>query len=523
MGEMKKPTDGETPKKSELAGLLREKWWIFALLLVAFSLFSKSRNVSPAFVLVMMLWCGLVIYTLLDLPNRVGYLIFLVSFFLFLLGGEFFELYFGYAQDFEFIAKLDMHSYIALLVSLACLQAGYMGADKILAKRKKTPEPIKRRNNPECLHQLQKLSKVMLYITALPLYITTLDAVLYTVENGYLSYYTDYQCRVPAPVVMVGELFPLFFFLFLAGFPAKKECRLPMGIYLVHGCLAILTGRRIGFGVAVLVLLVYILLRHFKDKEEKWIDGRLLIYGAILCPLMLLALYKQRYMRYDETVQGNGIVDMVCRFFSQQGSSIRILRLQKEVEGDPLGCTSLYYTLHYLRGNIITRHFFDFPMEQYVGRTVERAMNTNCLADYIMYRVNADEFFAGHGLGTCYIAELNHDLGLAGVALGSAVYGFLLNWLYAPKHFSYGKFALGMMMLEEFVILPRYGADVILRPFYNFTRTAVLIGLFVLVLIGKERVMRLTKKLGVDKIFRMVQKLLPVKKLKKDTDNADKE
>lgn len=492
------------------------------ILLVIFSIFSKVCGVASEFALAVMVWGMLVFYALCDLRNRAAYLIFLLSFFLFLLGGEFLELYFGYPQEFNFIAELDMHAYIVLLVSLVFLQVGYWGSDRILAKTQKAPPKLRRRDDPESLVLLQKISRVMLFVTAVPLYITTLDAVLFTMENGYLSYYTTYQSRVPALVEMAGELFTMFFFLYLASFPAKKACLLPMGIYLVHGGLAMLTGRRISLGIAILVLLFYVLLRHYKNKEEHWIHRKVAVAVAVACPVLILVLYAQRYLRYGETVEGGGFVDMVCRFFSQQGSSISVLKLQKEVEGDPLGCTSLYYTLHYLRGNVITRHFFDFPMEQYIGRTVERAMNTNCLADYIMYRVDANGFFAGRGLGSSYIAELNHDWGLIGVALGSAVYGFLLNWLYAPKYFSYWKFALGLMMLEEFAILPRYGADVIFRPFYNFTKTAVLIFLFVLVIMGKDRVMRLAAKLGADKLFYRIQKILPGKKLKKGIDNADK-
>ena len=516
--------DGASEKKSFWRPT-EEKWWILALFFIAFSIYSRMCDVSPAFVVTVMLWVAMVVYAFRDLYNRAAYLIFLLSFFLFLLGGEFFELYLGYRQEFNFVEKLDIYAHYELLISLVFLQAGYWGADLILSKKKKSPQKLKRRDDPACLQQLQRFSKVCLYITAVPLYITTLDAVLYTVQNGYLSYYTTFQSRVPAPVEMVGELFPMFFFLYLAGFPSKKDCMLPLAIYLAHGCLAVLTGRRISLGVAVLVLMFYVLLRHCRSKEEKWINRKIVTAVAIGCPVVILVLYVQRYLRYGQDVEGGGLLDMAFRFFTQQGGSSAILKLQKEVEGDPLGCTSLYYTLHYLRGNIITRHFFDFPMEQYVGRTVERALNTNCLADYIMYKVDANDFFAGYGLGTSYIAELNHDLGFAGIALGSALYGFLLNWLYAPKHFTYWKFALGLMMLEEFVILPRYGADVILRPFYNFTRSVALIGLFVLVILGKERVQWLTAKFGIDKLFRAVQKHLPTDgvKRRKGADDADKE
>jgi len=263
--------------------------------------------------------------------------------------------------------------------------------------------------------------------------------------------------------------------------PRKEKCILPLALYLVHGAVGMLTGRRISFGIAVLVVLFYILFRHGRRPQEGWINKKVLLVIVIACPIAILLLHMQRYLRYGDAVEGGGILDMMCRFLSQQGFSINILKLQKELEGDSLGCTSLYYTLHYLRGSVLTRNLFDFPMEYYTQRTVETAMQTNCLADYIMYMVDKEDFFAGYGLGTSYIAELYHDLGFFGVALGSAIYGGLLNALFSMRHFSFWRFVAGMMMLEEFVILPRYGADVILRPFYNLTKMAVLI---LIVLLG---------------------------------------
>ena len=134
-------------------------------------------------------------------------------------------------------------------------------------------------------------------------------------------------------------------------------------------------------------------------------------------------------------------------------------------------------------------------MELYTQRSVGTALHTNCLADYIMYRVSEQDFMAGYGLGTSYIAELHHDLGYFGVALGSTVYGALLSWIFSPKRFSLWKFAVGMMMLEEFVILPRYGADVILRPFYNLTKMAVLVMFILLVYVSKEHLQKVWNKI----------------------------
>lgn len=487
------------------------KKMIPAAVAVGFLLISLACGASLLFAMVMLLWAGLLCYTFRDLTNRAGYMVFLLAFFLFLLGGEFFELYLGYPQEFTFVSELDNHAYIVLFVSLVFLHVGFCGANHFQDRKKKEANKVERKDDPEKIQKLQKIVRIMMYVSVIPYFLKTLDAGLYTMENGYLSYYTEYKSRLPGLVDTVSEWYTMFFFLYLATFPAKKDCIIPLGLYIVHGGVAMLTGRRISIGIAVLVVMFYVIIRHGRDKSERWINRKLVIAVLMACPIMILVLHMQRYRRYGEAVEGGGILDMAFRFLSQQGSSISVLKLQKELEGDPLSCTSLYYTIHYLRGNVITRYFVDFPMEYYTERSVNTALYTNCLADYIMYMVNAEDFFAGYGLGTSYIAELNHDLGLFGVALGSAVYGGLLNWLYAPKYFSYWKFALGLMMLEEFVILPRYGADVILRPFYNLTKMLVLGCLFLIVRLSEEdkaKIKDLLEKKGAGKMLRKLKSMI---------------
>ena len=479
--------------------------WIAAIVIV-FVIVLLAMGVSALFSMVMLTWGGCVVYTLRDLKNRAAYLVFLLAFFLFLLGGEFLELYFGYAQTYNFIRELDIHAYICLLISLIFLQIGFMGTEHIKWRKKitilgphKIVKPVKLR--------LQCFAKIAMCICVIPFFWKTLDAGLYTLKYGYLSYYTTYQSRLPGFAEALSELFTMFMFIYLSTMPSKKKCILPLTLYFVNGGLDMLTGRRISLGVAILVVLFYVLIRHFRQPKEGWINKKVVIITLIACPIMFLVLHAQRYLRYGSEVEGNSIFSMIFSFLSQQGFSINILKLQKEVEGDSLGCTSLYYTIHYLRGNVITRHLFDFPMEYYTQRTVETAMKTNCLADYIMYMVDSDDFFAGYGLGTSYIAELYHDLGFFGIAFGSVIYGVLLNGLFSLQNFSFWRFVVGMMMLEEFAILPRYGADVILRPFYNLTKIAVLIMFILLVYMSKEKYQRIYNIVFKKGIFSMLGKL----------------
>lgn len=476
------------------AALKNKKYILFAVCALSFLAVSVALDVSLLFAAVMLLWGGLVIFTLHDLKNRAAYLIFLIAFFLFLLGGEFFELYMGYYQDYTFPENINIHAYICLLISLAFIHTGYYATEKISDKRS-----LKKNKAPKYefyfTEKIRKTTRIGLYVSVVPYFLTVLDAGLYTLKHGYLSYYTDYHSRLPEIVEMISDLFPMFLFFFLATLPPKKQCLLPMILYLAHGASALITGRRIMFGVAMLVLGCYIIIRHFINPSEGWLSKKKIIIILALCPVILIAMYAQRYIRYGQSMDVNfNIFDIIFRFLSQQGSSIGILKHQKVLEGDQLGCTSLYYTIHYLRGNFLTRGFFDFPMDYYMHRSVETAYETNCLADYIMFKVNASDFFAGYGLGTSYIAELNHDLGYAGVALGSTIYGFLLSWLYSANHFSFWKFSIGFMILEEFTIMPRYGADVIMRPFYNLTKMFVMVLLIVFTLFSKEDIIRLFKK-----------------------------
>ena len=50
--------------------------------------------------------------------------------------------------------------------------------------------------------------------------------------------------------------------------------------------------------------------------------------------------------------------------------------------------------------------------------------------------------------------------------------------------------------MEEFVIMPRYGADVIMRPFYNLTKMAVLVLFIVVIYAPTDKIQKyVTEKL----------------------------
>ena len=291
-------------------------WIVLAGLAIILFIATLICGASMLFCGVMVLWGCLLVYAIRDTRNRAGLFVFLLAFFLFLLGGDFFEMYFGYPQEFEFAVFLDNHAYVCLIISLAFLFVGFYGMTNGMERMKPLPESKKW--DPEQTLILRRVLLIGVYVTVVPFFLKTLDAGLYTLQNGYLKYYTEFKCRLPAPVEIMSEWFTMFFFAYLATMPPKKQCLIPMTLYFAHGVLAMITGRRISVGIAALVIAAYVLYRHGRDRSEKWLNKKKILIVLAACPLAILALYAQRYLRYGQSVQGGGILEMMFRFLSQQ-------------------------------------------------------------------------------------------------------------------------------------------------------------------------------------------------------------
>lgn len=449
---------------------------IAAALLTMASIRCKA---SYSFTLCLIVWVALVIYGLSNIRERAALLVFLSSFFLFLLGGEATVQFLGYDLELSFTKQIDRHAHIAILISLIGIAAGFILMDCYVRKRKKTKPASMVENTPNML--IRKVGIIGVCCTMIPAFAQAIDAGLFVIDNGYLKYYTEYSCRLPSLVESLGELYTLFLFIYLATFPSKKKCILPLISYLIYGALWLISGRRLYIGISLLVIVFYIVVRHYYIAEERWITKTSVILCVAVVPLLVFGLYSYKYVRYGKTVETVNIFKIFSEFFNQQGVSINTIKLEKELEGDSLGCTSLYYTLKYWRSSILIRHIANFPYELYSIRSVETALNTNCLADYITYMKEPMDYLSGYGYGTSYIAELYHDGGYFLVLLGSALYGVLLKWLYNLSPTSPWSGAAALLILEQFVILPRYGADVIISPFYNLTRFAAFVGCILLV------------------------------------------
>ena len=450
----------------------KRKLYISIIADFAVFLISLLLSVNTLFAVAVVLWLVAVEYTLFDLKNRAALLLFLAAFYVFLMGSEIAVSYFGYPQEFTFTKEINNHTYLCLCISLIGLIAGFHLTTVVRSRLSVSSKAIM----PEDIRfgRVRKMAIIGMIISVFPYYLERIVSGLYVLEHGYLSLFVSYQSPLPGILIQLGETFPLFFFMFLATMPSKKECRIPMLVYFVYGIVSLMTGRRLYFGMAVLVIIAYAILRQKMNPKERWITRRAVAAVVLVAPITMVALYMYKYIRYDIAVEQNGYLDMLIRFFDQQGFSINVIKYEQLYQDD-IGIVSLYYTFKYFRTSILTKWLTTFPVQYYNLRDFHTAYYTNCLADFIIYRVSPSMFAKGYGYGTSYIAELYRDGGYLLLAGGSAFYGVLLARLFDMRSGNVWKYTIALMILEQFMILPRYGADSILRPFYSLTNMAVLV------------------------------------------------
>ncbi len=453
---------------------------LFFILSVCISIASLIKGVPFLFGLSVIIFTAGICYSLTDLRNRAALFIFLMSFFIFLIGGEMTKLYFGMDFGPDFGREIDGHTYLCLLISLTGILAGFFCAEYIIM-RSKLPDGISASSDSARI-LVQRVALAGVYITFVPAVIKALDAGKYVAENGYASLYSTYKTTLPTVIITLAQLFTMLVFIYFATMPRKKNCIIPLILYFSYGALGLLSGRRLLLGTTLLVIIFYFIVRSKLTPDENWLDRKKVAFLIIVVACLMVFLYAYKYIRYGQNIEKTGVFSMFMSFFNQQGESINVIKYQKQLEGDQLKFTSFYYTIGYFRRSILTRGFSSFPRELYDLRTRATALYTNNLADYIIYKVNPDSYYAGYGYGTSYIAETYHDFGYTGVVIYSFILGCFLNKLYSfkKKYASVWRIAIALMILEEITVLPRYGADSVLQPFYNLTNMMVLIVLVLL-------------------------------------------
>lgn len=450
------------------------------LIYMFFGVGSIGLGIDAIFFVAFSVWLLSVYYASRDLRKRVLYLVFLISFFILLMGGHFVYEYFGMELRYYIGDEYYKHSNICLLISLIALFIGFYLTTKTRFKKSRNQvrrntisvfTNLKTNNNT---HTIRKASKWLFYATYVFWIYTVANVASFVLTNSYLSYYVEYESSAPFLVKAIASMTPYFYYLFLATLPSKKECRMSIVLYMTYAAVSLLTGRRINFIIMCMFMALYYVLRHYmRDKEDQWISKQMVTIFVCAVPLLIVFLYAYNYIRLDQSIDNISIKEMFLGFFQQQGFSSNLIRLEKLYESSLR--EDVYYSffgiVKHFRTNTILKTIFNSQYDfSYLHNSIEFATKGNSMSNALSYIV-LRTYLSGAGLGTCYIAELYHDFGYIGVAAGNLVYGIVINFLGKlwSKNAGYSVWftAIGFVMVESFIKAPRWNYDIFIAYFLD--------------------------------------------------------
>lgn len=457
--------------------IIRYIFFIIGVIYFFYSYYLSDLNQSVISILVILFSC--VLYGVIDFQSRMAYLLFLASFFLFLLGRMSAE-YINY-QSIAFYFSLDIskHMLLSIMLSLCFLQAGYEFFMCYINKRRTHNLQINKVSQDHIfLDDLRKISLILFFISCVIAIIMNIEQIIYVKENSYISLFKDFTSQIPRLLQVIGNMHIVSLFVYLGTCPEKKKCVIPCALFGVVAITAMLIGDRGTFIIDLAILLVYIFWREIQDKSI-WINRKIIFIFLILSPLCLAFLNFYVSIREDVDMGKADVSTQFTNFFISTGTSVDILGYGKLYENEfPQSFYSFGELVDYPKYNPISKRLF--KIEEPKQHTKEYALTMHSFAHTISYFIDRDSYLSGHGKGSSYIAEVYNDFGYIGISICNVIYGFILASINLIKKGKPFQLACILIAIRIMFYVPRGAMILPLSYILNITTVTALIFLYII-------------------------------------------
>lgn len=405
----------------------------FIILVIALG----TRNPSTLAWALMCMFMHNIIYSFESFYERILFLLFNGAMFLFLISRFFLQLLTTYFNQFETsVFGIDFTEWyvvsaiiIMLILSLLGLYVGFQfQALEIFSWDPPIESDI-----------MQKVSLVIFYISLACSVLLLAEQYQFVQINGYPALYSHYLTSYPFWFEKIAQMNVTAILIYLATLPKKKDVMVPLVMFLTYTILSLTAGPRSTFILNLLMVFAYLVLRELTDKEESWMSVRLLIFGSILAPVLIVGMTILSYTRLGDTVTDKPFYMHIFDFLYSQGVSVNLIGYAMTLDFPVNKLYSIGPIIDYLINNQVSQLLFDIPSYSY--QTVESAVQGHHFADAVSYLIYADKYVKGWGYGSSFLAELMHDGGYVAGVIGSFFYGWILTnitkWFYGNV---YGRF-----------------------------------------------------------------------------------
>lgn len=420
------------------------------------------------FVSIMLLFIGNMVYSLELVRNRIIFLLYNVSFFVFLLGGYFFEIIANIIIWDEFPQHVVFHTFFVLFLSLFFI---YLGAGFVELLKNSVDDNVGLNQDLYYLNCIRESSKKMFLVTYFLYMLVLMEKVIFVQQNGYVALYIDYKSKIPLIIDKISQTSLTFFYIYLASLPLKKDAMKIILLQLLYLVISILSGVRGQFSVGILMLFAYFL---WRDKclnfyDEKWLgitEKKIIVYSL---PFILVFLNAYSSIRVGLKIDNFNMLNEIINFFVSQGGSVKVISYSKLFE-EAFPETNVSYVfspiIHYFNRGTFASIFTGLaPLTD----KVDMALYGNNLGATITYLVAPNYYLAGGGLGTQYIAELYADFGYWGVMIFNFLFGIILAVILPTNYRRWWLFTIGLLTCNAFFMMPRNFALTWIGVWYSLT------------------------------------------------------
>lgn len=459
--------------KVKLTGLISVFCFLFGGMMALIGFLLSDLMIQNLGILI--LFCANVFYGVSKFYDRIFFLAFQATFFTFLLGRTVSYMLTGKEDSYGFSKQILTHTNLCLTIALVSLLIGYVLADYIRGKyrlKKKERTALDESVYDSSKYQaVRKVSKWCFFATFPFDILVGVEKYVFVRTMGYAEYYVSYTSRFPYAVVKIADVCIVAFYFFLATFPSKKEIKLPVILYLIHAIVSLGSGKRQEFIVPLILLLLYFCVRNkIRSGGSPWVKAKHFRVMIIILPFLLASMYAYNTSRFSgsnaQTADQSSVVEQIAGFFENTGFSVNVISFEKYYENQiPDKCYSFGDTIDYLRENVLTQLFFDFPV--YKTQTAEKALNGNNFSQTITYIRSPSYYLSGRGYGSCYIAEAYHDFGYLGIVFWSMLYSFVLVFMYDFKNKGIIYVTVSLSALHYILIAPRNMASAFISEMIN--------------------------------------------------------
>ena len=440
-------------KLSNLSKLLVAVLLFFSIFVFGIYLFLDIE--SLLLLSVFILWLSLIIYSLINIHERIVLFFLQISIFTFILSRPILDLlrnnnWITNTYNYSKYAKPEITICI-LFISLCGIFLGSTLAGLLKPKRH-----ISHNVSGDYILSLRFIA-MLIFAVSLPCEaLTGIEKILFRIEHSYNEYYTLFKSNFPYIIYKISTFNKYSLFFLLATKPSKKTSTCVLIINIILTIPDVIVGSRGNLILSCFFALFYYIYRDYCGDSKRWLGKKEKYLLITIIPIGIVFLGVFNYVRDGIQIHTISFINAIGDFFYKQGVTFSWISCGLGV------IDQLPAHINYSFGQIIDYLLYG-ALGQLVWETAEipsgnsvlHATCGNSLSHHLSYIILGNRYLNGHGTGSSYLLENFIDFGYIGVFILSFFIGLFIIWGIQWSKNNYFFAIIFFLTIPGIIFMPR--------------------------------------------------------------------